>query len=77
MPQQSIFTEKKAPVPRIDPKGDIAYAALEQSRLSDLPYEEAQRELEALFDKNPVLKAYIDPSNSIAFFDALLTPQKP
>lgn len=52
MPQQSIFTEKKSPVPRIDPKGDVAYATLEQSRLSDLPYEEAQRELEALFDKN-------------------------
>ncbi len=34
-------------------------------------------EVQALFDTNPVLKAYIDPSNSIAFFDALLTPQKP
>lgn len=52
MQHKSIFSEKKSSVPRIDPKGDIAYASLEQSRISDLPYEEAQRELEALFDKN-------------------------
>lgn len=35
------------------------------------------REVQALFDTNPVLRAYVDPSDSIAFFDALLSPQKP
>lgn len=35
---------------------NVAYHALEQSRLSDAPYAEAQEELERLFDKNQLKK---------------------
>lgn len=51
MTMQLVYKKDIAEKPEIVTKGDVAYQALEQSRLSDLPYVVAQEELEVMFDK--------------------------
>lgn len=56
--RMSLMFEKNPPrqKPRFEVRNDVAHAALEQSRLDDLPFVEAQEELELLFDKNQTSK---------------------
>lgn len=49
--------------PEFQTRNNVAYQALEQSRLDDAPFHEAQTELEHLFDKNqlkPRLRKWFD-----------------
>jgi hypothetical protein len=64
--------------PRIETKNDVAYQALEKSRLDDLPYVEAQEELEELFDKNQLkkrIKAVFDTEDFSLFYEKKQLPE--
>jgi len=53
---QSLFAKSETVQSPFRTKNDVAYQALEKSRLDDLPFMEAQEELELLFDKNQLNK---------------------
>jgi len=62
-----LYEQSADAIPRIETKNDVAYQALQQSRLDDLPYVEAQEELEQLFDKNQLKKRLLGEFDVLEF----------
>lgn len=56
MSMMQLFAIPDQAKPTFETKNNVAYTVLENSRLDDLPYVEAQEELEVLFDKNQTSK---------------------
>lgn len=56
MNMKLLFAQSEPAKPQFRTKNDVAYQALDKSRLDDLPFMEAQEELEQLFDKNQLNK---------------------
>lgn len=69
MYMQQLFASPVEVKPEIVTKKDVAYQALEKSRLDDRPYVEAQEELEMLFDKNQRNRRIMREFNIKEFWD--------
>lgn len=79
MSMLQLFAEQETVQAKFVSKNNVAFTVLTNNRLDDLPYVEAQEELEALFDKNQAKKRIrfeLDNNTFTAYYDLAQLPEE-